>query len=179
MHYKNDNRVVFYELFNEPTYGAGLSEEQSWASLKTKSEELIDIIRAIDNDAKVIVDGLGWAYDLSYVSANPINRENIVYGTHPYPNQGKSWDEAFGNLKAAYPVFATEFGFDESDSSKHYYATNSYGNDIINYLENKKISWTAWNFSPVWAPTLLLDWDINYSPSTSGILFKSYLQSLN
>jgi len=178
-HYKDDNRVVFYELFNEPTYGTGFSDSQSWGQWKSKAEELVDIIRGYDSDAKIIVSGILWSYDLSYVLANPVNRQNIVYGTHPYPNQSKSYDEAFGALKATSPVFATEFGFDPNADGQHYQADTSYGNEVINYLENKKISWTVWHFSPVWYPALLLDWNSTYTPTTSGQLFKGYLRKNN
>ena len=178
-HYKNDNRVIFYELFNEPTYGTGFSDSQSWGQWKSKAEELVDVIRGYDSDAKIIVSGILWSYDLSYVLANPVNRQNIVYGTHPYPNQSKSYDEAFGALKATSPVFATEFGFDPNADGQHYQADTSYGNEVINYLENKKISWTVWHFSPVWYPALLLDWNSTYTPTTSGQLFKGYLRKNN
>lgn len=178
-HYKDDKRIVFYELFNEPTNGVGLSEGQSWNNWKIKAEELIDIIRTYNPKSKIIVSGINYSYDVSFAVNNPINRENIVYGTHPYPNLTKSYDDAFGNLKAIYPIFATEFGFDPNAEGEHYQANAQYGTDIINYLENKKISWAVWNFSPYWNPTLILDWDYSYAPTISGTIFKSYLQSLN
>jgi len=177
-HFKNDDRVVFFEIFNEPTARVGATDSQSWAALKTKAEELIDIIRNYDSDSKIIVGGINYSYDLSCALADPINRSNIIYGTHPYPNQTKSYDDAFGNLSANYPVFATEFGFDPSAANGvHYKADSSYGTALISYLESKKISWTAWNFSISWYPALILDW--NYTPSTSGTLFRNYLTTLN
>ena len=177
-HYKNDNRVVFYELFNEPTAEAGATLQKSWDDWKTMAENMIDNIRSVDNDAKIIVGGLNYAYDLEYAAAAPVNRPNIVYATHPYPNELITWDTGFGNLKASYPVFATEFGYDPSAADGiNYKATDQYGNEIISYLEAKKISWTVWNFSPIYDPKLLSDW--SYNATSSGAVFKNYLLSLN
>ena len=176
-HYnKNDDRIAFYEIFNEPTMNKANNGSNSWLEWKQKAEELVDIIRNIDDDAKIIVNGLDYGYDLSFVKNNPLNRQNIVYGTHPYPNKQKSWDDAFGSIKENYPVFATEFGFDPN-TKENYKADEKYGNDLINYLESKKISWTAWSFSTDWYPNLLTDW--TYNTSISGKLFKDYLINLN
>ncbi len=177
-HYQFDSRVAFYEIFNEPTAESGATDSKSWQDWKIKSESIIDEIRAVDSDCKVIVGGINYAYDLEFAALNPVNRPNIVYATHPYPNESLSWDAAFGNLKSNYPIFATEFGFDPGAAPGiHYKADSQYGNDIINYLEAKKISWTVWNFSPIYDPKLLSDW--NYNPTSSGLLFKTYLLNLN
>jgi len=177
-HYKNDDRVVFYELFNEPTNRVGATDSQSWDAWKTKAESLIDNIRNIDPKKSIIVGGINYSYDISYAASNPINRQNIVYGTHPYPNQTVSSDIAFGNLASNYPVFATEFGYDPNAAAGiHYKADDTYGTNMINYLEGKKISWTVWSFSTTWGPALLSDW--SYNTTASGGLFKSFLQNLN
>ncbi|MBI5701320.1 cellulase family glycosylhydrolase [Candidatus Saganbacteria bacterium] len=187
-HYKNDNRVVFYELFNEPTKtnlpitdstdnlitGSSL-DKISWGLWKAQAEILVDIIRNINENAKIIVGGINYSYDLSYALKDPVNRPKIVYGTHPYPNQSMSSDTAFGNLVSKYPVFATEFGYAPGAAGKHYQGDDVYGTQIIQYLEGKKIGWTAWNFSTEWFPSLLLDWD--YNTTASGSLFKNLLKS--
>jgi len=172
-HYKNDDRVVFYEIFNEPIGGNNL---ESWNEWKAKAEELIDIIRTDDVDAKIIVNGLNYASNISFAQTTPINRPNIVYGIHPYPNNGIADFSGFGNVKSTYPVFATEFGFDPNAADGiHYKADIQYGTNMVNYLESNKISWTAWIFSSDWTPALLSD--SNYNATASGALFKSYLQS--
>ncbi len=100
-------------------------------------EELCDIIRTNDIDSILIVGGLDHAYDLSQVVLNPINRLNIIYSTHPYPDKskwGRSWDEAFGNIKADYPVFVTEVGFDPTSgagfSEDQYIGEGRYRDDL-------------------------------------------------
>ena len=140
-HYKNDKRVVFYEIFNEPTGRAGnIYDSTAWAQWKSSAEALVDLIRNIDPNSKIIVNGIDYGYDLSFAAGNPISKPNIVYGTHPYPIHyaDKSSDEAFGDLKANYPVFATEFGFDPNAAiGTAYKAPVQFGSDLINYLEAK------------------------------------------
>ena len=113
-HFADNHVIAFYELFNEPVSGNDIATREDWLLWKTFAEELIDIIRVNDPDGLVIVGGLQWGYDLSYVLSFPVERENIVYATHPYPGTewNRSWDEAFGKIKNQYPVFATEFGFE-------------------------------------------------------------------
>ena len=116
--YKDNNVVAFYEIFNEPTRSTNKSKsseaelEKDWLLWKDFSEQVIDIIRNNDPDSVIIVGGLNFAYDVSFALEDPIERENIVYATHPYPckaDKYKSWDEAFGVVKDKYPIFATEF----------------------------------------------------------------------
>lgn len=115
--YKDEKTVAFYEIMNEPTYSSNESKldnaslKKDWLLWKEFAEEIIDVIRKNDPDSVIIVGGLVWGYDISFALEYPIERENIVYGTHPYPwrSEYKSWDKAFGNIKNKYPVFATEF----------------------------------------------------------------------
>lgn len=187
-HYKNDNRVVFYELYNEPTKSnASLTDSNgnpltgsaldkvSWIMWKSEAEFLVDTIRNININAKIIVGGINYSYDLSYALENPIDRPKIVYGTHPYPNQTMSSDEAFGNLASKYPVFATEFGYDPGAAGKHYLGDDTYAAQMIAYLESKNIGWTAWSFSTEWLPAMLIDWD--YNTTAAGSFFKDTLKS--
>jgi hypothetical protein len=120
--------IAFYELFNEPVSGNDIATREDWLLWKTFAEELIDIIRVNDPDCLVIVGGLQWGYDLSYVLSFPVERENIVYATHPYPGTewNRSWDEAFGKIKNQYPVFATEFGFE----MEGYFTEDLYHGDV-------------------------------------------------
>jgi len=117
--YKDNKVVAFYEIYNEPTHSGSSGKptqvelEKDWLEWKKFSEEVIDVIRKNDPDAVILVGGLNLAYDVSFALKNPIERGGIIYATHPYPckseEHNKSWDEAFGNVKEKYPVFATEF----------------------------------------------------------------------
>ncbi len=119
-HFVDNNVVVMYELFNEPVYpnmetGWNDVHTAAWEDWKTFVHSVIDVIRENDPDSICMVGGLQWAYDLTYANLSPIERPNIVYSTHPYPEANAlfSWNSSFGILSSFYPVFATEFGFYE------------------------------------------------------------------
>ena len=174
--FKDDPRVAAYELINEPVTdrnGWQVSEAQ-WIAQRDWFENLVDVIRTIDPNKPIICNGLDWAYNLTYVGADPVRRPNIIYGAHPYPVKPLPWESYFGYVKATYPVLATEFGFqnngnavyDESD----YTGTGLYRTDLDTYLESKGIGWMVWNYGPTWEPILITDW--NYTPSEQGVFYR-------
>jgi endoglucanase len=174
--FKDDTRVAAYELLNEPVTdknGWQVSESQ-WIAQRDWFEALVDVIRAIDPDKPIICNGLDWGYNLSYAGANPVRRSGIIYGAHPYPVKALPWEDYFGYLKATYPVLATEFGFQNDGSEVYdesvYQGGGLYRTDLDSYLETKGIGWTVWNFGPLWAPVLTLDW--NYTPSEQGAFYQ-------
>lgn len=182
-HYKDNKVVAFYEIFNEPVHSDYRSNSKitkeslrkDWLVWKGFAEKVIDVIRENDPDSVIIVGGLGWSYIISFAAEYPIQRENIVYGTHPYPlkySKYTSWDNAFGNIKEKYPVFATEFGFNQNAREDQYTGPGRYRDAIKAYLEDKKISWTAWNFSI--KPLGFLK-DRDYTPNEAGKFFKKWL----
>ena len=146
--------AVLYDLFNEPhdrldddpyplnkedgtTYPPGqrrvtMKEWQPWA------RKLTQAIRSENPDALVFVGGTNWAYDLRGM---PMDLENIVYSTHVYSNKGNDWAEAFGNLSKQVPVFAGEFGGNETPGDLDFVQR------LIEYLEELEIGWTAWSWS--------------------------------
>ncbi|MFQ5652214.1 MAG: glycoside hydrolase family 5 protein [bacterium] len=177
--YASNNVVAFYELFNEPFGVDGPATPDDWQPWKAFAETVIDIIRKNDPDAVVIGGGLDHGYDLSQVLQNPIDRPDLVYATHPYPDKnkwGRNWDEAFGDVSAQYPVFATEFGF-TPESEREYAGEGRYREAVFDYLESKKISWTAWCFSRNWTPALLRDND--YTPTEAGAFVRDKFQSIS
>ncbi len=182
--YFNNDVVVFYELFNEPALDSVLDFPaeftiDDWLVWKKFNEDVIDAIRINDPDKAVIVSGFQFAYDLSFVPDAPIERPNVVYATHPYPdaNWKTDWDKAFGNVKADFPVIATELGFDSDEKPEEIFNDNGgkglYRDEIMSFLEDKKISWTAWAFSHAFTPALLLDLD--FTPSESGEFFRKIM----
>ncbi len=177
-HFKGNNTVAFYELFNEPTLYHGQLGRMSWSEWKKINEDIIHLIRAYDDGTIPLVAGFDWAYDLTPLHIEPIEAEGIGYVTHPYPHKrGKpyepKWEEDFGFAANRYPVFATEFGF---TLGKEGMAENGeYGTAIINYLEEKGISWIGWVFDPEWYPRMFESWD-TYRLTESGEFFKEALQ---
>jgi len=183
--FRDNKSVLAYELFNEPVNLVKPTAEevmkQDWILWIELAHELTDLIRTNDPDSIVIVGGLDWAYDLHLVLEMPVERENIVYATHPYPdkNWNRGWDDAFGKVADKYPVFNTEFGFTliGHKAEYKYLGKGRYRDEITSFMEDHYISWTVWCFSPDWGPRLICD--KNYTPTISGRFFREKLLELN
>ena len=176
-HFKGNNTVAFYELFNEPTVYNGQLGTISWGEWKTINENMINLIRAYDKETIPLVAGFDWAYDLTPIINEPINAEGIGYVSHPYDNKRKQpwepkWEENFGFAADRYPVVVTEFGFSLRPGQT--IDADHYGNRIISYLEGRGISWICWVYDPEWGPSLLKSWD-TYELTGSGEFFKKAL----
>ena len=177
-HFKGNNTVAFYELFNEPTVYRGQLGTISWEEWKTINENMINLIRAYDTETIPLVAGFDWAYDLTPIINEPINAEGIGYVSHPYDNNRKQpwepkWEENFGFAADRYPVVVTEFGFGLRPGQT--IDADHYGNRIISYLEGRGISWICWVYDPEWGPSLLKSWD-TYELTGSGEFFKKALK---
>ncbi|MEZ5402767.1 MAG: cellulase family glycosylhydrolase [Bryobacteraceae bacterium] len=107
-----------------------MAEWQPWA------RSLVDAIRGPHPDALIFVSGANWAYDLR---GFPLDRANLVYSTHVYRNKGRNWDEAFGDLALAHPVFAAEWGGRDRDLD--------WGRDLLRYFDRRGIGWAAWSWA--------------------------------
>ncbi|MGK5091555.1 glycoside hydrolase family 5 protein [Deltaproteobacteria bacterium TL4] len=181
-HYVTHKTVAFYEIFNEPVRDSlnnypRNNKLEHWISWKKLSEVVIDTIRSNDPDKIILVGGLQFAYDLSFVLEAPVERVNIAYATHPYPDAdfNKKWEIAFEKVKKLFPVFATALGFDESSKpEKAMKRKGRYRDEIMDFLENNKIGWTVWSFSAAFEPGLFLDND--FTLSQSGKFFRRKLQ---
>lgn len=173
--------VAFYELFNEPTLYGGQLGEMSWAEWKALVEEMIHIIRAHDQKVVALVGGFDWAYRLTEAGVDPVDLPGVAYVTHPYPMKTgepweKNWQRDFGFLAETYPVFATEIGFmgaDDPGAHIPVIADEDYGRRMVDFLNARGMSWTAWCFDPDWAPQMIVDWD--YAPTTQGLFFRDVM----
>lgn len=189
--YKNVPTLAVYELFNEPTTQGETLGTTSWPEWKALNESLIDMIRAEDDTVIPLVAGFNWAYDLSYIQRNPIDREGIAYAVHPYPQKAKvgentdeaffkSWEKTWGFAAKNYPLIATELGWVQPDGYGAHVPVKddgSYGPRIVRYMEDRGVSWTVWVFDPDWSPTMINNW--SFEPSEQGAFFKRVLNELN
>ena len=176
-HFRGHNTIAFYEFFNEPTGYHNMLGPVSWSEWKKINEDLIAIVRAVDEETIPIVSGFDWAYDLSPIRTEPINAEGIAYATHPYAMKRKppwpdKWEENFGFAADKYPVIATELGFGLRGDDK--VDENHYGYIILEYLESRGISWMCWVFDAEWHPRMIADWD-GYQLTGCGEYFKKAL----
>jgi endoglucanase len=175
-HYRSNTTVAFYELFNEPTLARGMVGRMTWSEWKKLNEDMIHLIRSYDADTIPLVAGLDWAYDLTPLLIEPIEAEGIAYSVHPYAQKRPKpwepkWEVDFGFAAARYPVVASEFGFSVRKDVPP--KEGDYPPAIINYLEDKGISWIGWVFDPEWGPSLLKSRD--YELTGAGEYFKKEL----
>jgi endoglucanase len=173
-HFRGNNTVAFYEIFNEPTIYRGQLGSMTWPEWKKINENIIHLIRAYDPEPIPLVAGFDWAYDLTPLHTDPVEAEGIGYVSHPYehkrtPPWEPKWEENFGFAADRYPVMVTEFGFGVRSGQS--IDEDHYGNHIIGYLEEKGISWVCWVYDPEWGPRMLQSWD-TYDLTESGEFFK-------
>jgi aryl-phospho-beta-D-glucosidase BglC (GH1 family) len=184
--YQGLSTVALYELFNEPTT---LSDKvkANWSQWKAFNEFLIDTIKEQDDKTIFLVAGFNWAYDLTPVRMHPIDRPNVGYVSHPYPqkagpgkltkqDQFTHWDKHWGYVAKDYPIVTTEIGWVKADGfGAHNPVKNDgeYGPHIVEYLNKSGISWIGWVFDPRWSPVMIKNWD--FEPSQQGAFFKNEL----
>lgn len=176
-HYKEIPTVAFYELFNEPTAYNGTLGSCTWEEWAEIMEDVIDLIYAHDKKVVPLVGGFNWAYDLRDIRFRPIAREGVAYVTHPYPGKCQppregNWDEYFGFLAGQYPLVATEMGY-YLEGEHNLIDDGTYRDAIVNYMEQKGISWCAWVFDPNWDPQMINNYD--YEPTHQGAFFREVM----
>jgi aryl-phospho-beta-D-glucosidase BglC (GH1 family) len=156
-HFQETPHVLF-EIFNEPQ---GISAE-AW---RDSASELTGIIRAQGAEQPVIVGGLKYARDLSWVLETPVPGENVAYASHIYPSHARPlWGTYFGAVSERHPVLITEWGFmDENASADQPYLNGDvegYGQPLMDYLDERGIGWTACWYDDEWAPPIFSpDWE--------------------
>jgi len=185
--YKNDPRVIMYEIFNEPVHSdtGWISTESDWIAQRNWANNVVSMIRNIDTVTPIGVAGMNWAGDLQYIGTHPVSGSGIVYIVHPYSFVG-SYDSNFGYLTANYPVFATEIGFDNDPNSiyreNRYSGPTRYREGIDAYIRAKGIHWTAWHFG-TYGPALLTDFANNgsstYNVTEAGSWYRDKLLEVN
>ncbi|MBI1971348.1 MAG: cellulase family glycosylhydrolase [Candidatus Wildermuthbacteria bacterium] len=161
---------------SEPAVLYGLQVEPSrvsWAELKPRFISMIDAIRANNSRALIAVPGTQWSRYVHHQVENPIDRENLIFKSHPYD----SWDTIQKEyrfdemLNAGYPLLLGEFGAGSQ---------MSLGNveNLLEYANTKGISWAAWMFSDEACPCLLAD-RTTFEPTPYGALIKTFLTPIS
>jgi hypothetical protein len=180
--YKDFGTVIF-EPFNEP-YGVTPEVWLHGNNQYAGFQELVDEIRKTGAQNICIINGLDWAYDLSFVNDKfHVQGENLIYGSHPYNeklykdknhHQSTLLDENnFKGVLGIYPLIFTEFGvndnayFNAGDYQKIY-------QDILKFCNDHHVHYTAWAWwnepgNPAF-PCLIGDW--SGTPINGGVFIK-------
>ncbi len=136
-----DNENVIYEICNEP------NGDTTWDDIRDYANEIIPVIRNVDEDAIILVGTPEWSSDLESPLDNPLNFDNIMYTYHFYAGSHKvSQRNALSDaIDAGLPVFISEYGLVKAD-----------GDGSVNKAEAKKwfdkfneynLSSCMWNLS--------------------------------
>jgi len=143
---------TLFEVFNEP---AGITAD-AWQPV---AADLVRTIRAGGAQQLVIVGGVDFASDASWVADSPIADDNVAYAVHVYPGTSVDWGRSFGAIAARYPVLVTEWGFmDENPSRSQGYLNGSqatYGDRLMAFLNERGIGWVACWWDTEWEPPML------------------------
>ena len=116
-----EETAVLYDIFNEPHDAlpddpldmVGIAADGSFVMLPNRTvtmaewqpwaAALIEAIRTEHSTALIFVSGTDWGFDLRGLPLPDI--DGVVYSTHVYPNKGRDWDGAFGDLAARTTCF--------------------------------------------------------------------------
>ncbi|MES1204467.1 MAG: glycoside hydrolase family 5 protein [Pseudomonadota bacterium] len=137
-----DTPNVLYEPFNEPT-------QVSWATvIRPYHQAIVDVIRAADPDNVIILGTSTWSQNVDEAAFDPVAGTNLMYTLHFYscthgqPLRAKA-DAARASGAA---VFVTEWGATDSDGGTpaHPMLCLEEAQAWHNWMNAKKISWTAW-----------------------------------
>lgn len=107
----NDN--VIYEICNEP------NGDTTWADIRKYANEVIPVIRNVDEDAVILVGTPEWSSDLESPLNRPLNFDNIMYTYHFYAGTHHSAERAelMDALEQELPVFISEYGLVNADGN--------------------------------------------------------------
>lgn len=183
--YKEFGTVIF-ELFNEPVSidkTVWLNGDKKYAGY----QQLYNTVRATGAENIVIINGLDYGYDLSFVNDSfQINGYNIVYGSHPYNEKGNinyngmggSFENNFQGIKGKYPLIFTEFGVNEARYFPSGY--QAVYQRILEYSNAAQVSYTAFAWwvdesNPNLFPDVIKDW--NGTPMNGGVAIHDDLQA--
>jgi endoglucanase len=150
--YFKDTPHVIFEICNEP---ADISPSV-WHS---SAQEIVDLIRAAGANQLIIVGGVEYSKNLSWVADEPVTGANIAYAAHIYPAHGAAyWNEWFGEVSTHFPVLVTEWGWLKTapDSQTAYLVGNAetYGVPFLSYLDAHHIGWVACWYDDDWLPAM-------------------------
>ncbi len=131
------NDHIIYEIYNEPV-------NQSWSTIKTYAETVIEAIRKEDPDNLIIVGTGFYSQEVNEVKDSPISDPNVAYTLHFYAGtHGQFLRERAGQaMKDGTPLFVTEWGTVSADGNGG--VNNSETENWIQFMQDNYISHANW-----------------------------------
>lgn len=142
-----DYANVILEICNEPNMNFETGYKVKWEEIKTFANQIIPVIRDIDNTKVILVGTPMWDQHVHIAADSPLEYDNIMYTLHFYADTHR--DDIRKNaeyaLKKSLPLFVSEFG-----------VCDALGDGIINdkqtdiwmkLLNDNNISYVIWNLS--------------------------------
>lgn len=166
------------EIFNEPVL------PNSWTIWRNKiAIPLIRQIRRYLPNRPLIVGSPLWNTVYDGLKSTPILDKSIIYSLHIYPNQwfSENCQEKYKYLVDNFPVFMTEWGYDQYDSNIKLRGNNeNYAIPLTEWMHSKSIHWTIWSFDQLWNPSFFDEkWRPKLSPFGMGEFVKDLLINKN
>lgn len=151
--YFKDVPNVIFEIYNEPASISG----DIWS---VHANSLVETIRNTGSNQLILVSGIDYSYDLSYWERQPLEDENIAYSAHIFPNR-IGWKRKFETMANTLPIVVTEWGYASEDGlvEQAYLKGNrkSYGEPIIQFMEEHNIGWVACWYDDGWEPPMFYE----------------------
>ena len=138
---------VMYALQVEP-------HDVTWAQVQPRFVQMVDAIRAAASPSKpiVMVPGVAWGRDVSGALTLPVNRDNIVYKTHPYNSASLFQQQFLNTYQAGKAVFIGEFGY-LPEHGMHMPDVQA----LIDTARTHRLGWAAWAIDAASGPALVTD----------------------
>ena len=137
-----DNNNVLYEICNEP------NGNTSWSDIKSYGEEIIPVIREIDDDAIILVGTPQWCQKPDEAVKDPFEGyDNIMYTVHFYADTHKAdlRKTMMGAIKEGLPVFVSEYGI--CDASGNGNCNEDEADKWVETMNEYGVSYVCWNIS--------------------------------
>lgn len=171
---------IIYEICNEPNSGT------DWQSIKSYANEIIQVIRANDPNAVIIVGTPTWSQEIDKAAESPLAFDNVMYALHFYASTHTQWlrDRMKTCINNGLPVFISEFGLCDAsgNGSNNYEESAKWMNDIKEF----NVSYMAWNLankdeksSVFKAGNNVTSWWSESDLSESGIWLRNQFRSEN
>lgn len=137
-----DYTNVIYEICNEPNGGT------PWKDVKSYAEQVIDVIRANDDDGIILVGTPNWCQYVDQAAQDPIEgRENVMYTLHFYAASHKESlrDAMVDAIEAGLPIFVSEYSI--CDASGNGAIDEYQAGEWISVLNQYGVSYVLWSMS--------------------------------